>query len=781
MKKVSAFLSLTFLFLLIVSNIQAQNLCDYVNPNIGSVHSRWFFYTPASMPFGMAKAGPTTNAHYGNKGGWEAVGYDGRHDSIEGFANVHEFQVGGIVLMPTTGELQTIPGELDNPESGYRSRFSKSTEKASAGSYSVSLSDYNINVELTATKRVAFHRYSFPSDKTGNIIFDIGNVQGESGQILDAGVEVVADNCVEGYVISYPVYVNKYQNGATVPIYFVARLNEPQANWGVFKGKDIFPGQKKITGPGSGAYCSFAPETNHTDRKAIEIKVGISYTSLANARANLAAEADSLNFDQALSQCRNTWEAELAKIQVQGGRHEDKVKFYTGLYHALLGRGCAMDINGDYPRNDGSIGRIAPDETGKPSFVFCNTDAIWGGFWNLTQLWPLAWPEYFSDQLQTHLQVFQDAGWLGDGLANSRYVSGVGTNFVGLMLASAWQKGIRNYDVELAYAATRKNELTYTDRPAGAGKLDMQGFVENGFIAYSQAEDSANGSQFCASRTMEYCFSAYAAALWAKELGKMEDYEQLLRLSGQWKTIFNRELGLIHPKDADGNFLPDFDPYQPWRGFQEGNSMQYTYYVPHAVSELVELIGPETFNQRLNEIFEIAQKNGFSGGKEVDAFSGLRFVYNHGNQPSLHIAWLFNRSGRPDLAQKWTRSICNEFYGTEELHGYGFGQDEDQGQLGAWYVMAAMGLFQIDGGITSDSFYELGSPVFDSVTISLANGNKFNIITENNSPDNYYMINRKFNGLPCSNDQISHKILMQGGTLIQQATNKIPATIDQAE
>ena len=740
----------------------AEDLTSYVNPNIGSVHSRWFFYTPASVPFGMAKVGPTTNAHYGNPGGWEAIGYDGRHDSIEGFANVHEFQVGGIVVMPTTGNLQTVPGDLDNVPGGYRSKFDKADEHATAGCYKVKLKDYDIDVELTATKRVGYHRYTFAPAKRSNIIFDIGNVQGESGKIVDAEVKITADNKLEGYVVTYPVYVNNYQKGATVPIYFVAELDRKFDKLGVFVHDKVSPGQRTVKGPGCGAYFSFTTDAKSED---VEIKVAVSYCSIDNARQNLLAEASDLGFDQALAANNAFWQQELGRFAVSGGTDDDKVKFYTGLYHALLGRGCAMDIDGSYPRNDGTNGKIAIGTDGKPKFTFCNTDAIWGAYWNLTQLWALSWHEYYSDLVQTHLQVYKDSGWFGDGLANSRYVSGVGTNFVSLFVSSAWQMGIRGFNVEQAYKAALKNEIEYKNRPAGAGKLDVERFVEDGVIPFIDNGTKPSGSRFNASHTMEYCFSSFAVAQWAKELGKTDDYNHLMKLSQQWKNIFDTETGLIRPKDADGNFLDNFDPYEPWRGFQEGNAIQYTYYVPHAVDELVGMVGADKFNQRLNEIFEIAQKNGFSGGKEVDAFSGLRFVYNHGNQPSLHIAWLFNRSGCPWLTQKWTRAICNEFYGTEELHGYGYGQDEDQGQLGAWYNMAALGLFMIDGGVSSDSEYELGSPVFNKATINLANGQTLEIVAKNNSPVNIYVQSCKFNGKPWNSCHIPAKLILKGGTL----------------
>lgn len=205
-----------------VGYAEQKELIDYVDPNIGTAHCRWFFYTPAAVPFGMAKLAPSTDAHLGNPGGWQAVGYDFRHTSIEGFANFHEFQVGGVVLAPTVGALQTVPGDVDKPGSGYRSNFDKKDEVADPGYYSVLLKDYGVKAELTATKRVGFHRYTYPESKQSNLIFDIGNKQGESGEVTDAWVRYTPDGRIEGYVVTSPVYVNIYQKGASVRMYFSA-------------------------------------------------------------------------------------------------------------------------------------------------------------------------------------------------------------------------------------------------------------------------------------------------------------------------------------------------------------------------------------------------------------------------------------------------------------------------------------------------------------------------------------------------------------------------------
>lgn len=745
---------------------------DYVDPNIGTAHCRWFFYTPAALPFGMAKVAPSTNGHLGNKSGWEAVGYDFRHTSIEGFANFHEFQIGGVVIAPTVGKLHTEPGELDNPDGGYRSRFDKKDEVAKPGYYSVLLKDYNIKAELTATKRVGFHRYIFPKTQQANLIFDIGNKQGESGDVTDAAVRYYDDGRVEGYVVTSPMYVNTYQKGADVRMYFSAVIDKKPSCVGTFIKGDITPGRHEVKGPGAGLYLTFS--TN--DNEAIQIKVGLSYTSIENARFNRESEAKSLDFDQAKSNAIKTWNEALGRISVQGGKQSDKVKFYTGLFHALLGRGLASDANGYYPKNDGMVGRISLDAKGNPLHNHYNTDAIWGAYWNLTQLWALAYPEYYSDWVSSQLLVYKDAGWLGDGIACSKYVSGVGTNFVGLAIAAAYNCGIRDFDVQLGYEAALKNEIEWRDRPEGAGKTDVRQFVQRGYSPWEKRfgmGTSDEGSAFGASHTMEYSFSCYAVAQLAKMLGKDADYQLLNRLSYGWKNLFDPKTRLIRPKDSNGCFISDFNPLAPWVGFQEGNAVQYTFYVPQHIGELVNLIGKDVFNNRLDSIFLLSQKSVFGGGTEIDAFSGLRTVYNHGNQPNLHVSWLFNFSGKPWLSQKWVRAILDEFYGVEGIHGYGYGQDEDQGQLGAWYVMSALGLFDVKGLTGPTPTFQIGTPLFDKITIQLSkkyySGKTFEIDTRRSSTDQRYLQRIRLNGKPFNTVQLPFAEIVKGGRLTLDA------------
>ena len=751
------------------STSSTKALVDYVDPNIGTAHCRWFFYTPAAIPFGMAKLAPSTDAHLGNPGGWQAVGYDFRHTSIEGFANFHEFQVGGVVFAPTVGELQTVPGELENPDGGYRSRFDKKDEVAAPGYYSVLLKDYGVKAELTAMKRVGFHRYTYPKTEQANLIFDIGNKQEESGEVKDAEVQYFEDGRVEGYVITSPVYVNIYQKGADVRMYFSAVLNKKPVQVGTFVKDVVNPGKHQEKGPGAGLYMTFSTE----EQEAVEVKVGLSYTSIENARFNRETEAADVTFDQAKKNATDVWNESLSRIYVEGGKETDKVKFYTGLFHALLGRGLASDANGYYPKNNGTVGRIALDEEGNPVHQHYNTDAIWGGFWNLTQLWSLAYPEYYSDWIKSQLLVYQDTGWLGDGIACSKYVSGVGTNFTSLAIAAAYNCGIRDFDVQQGYEAALKNEVEWRGRLEGAGKMDVRQFVERGYSPYEKRFDMVTreeGSGFGASHTMEYSFSSFAVSQFAKHLGKEDDYKLLSNLSNGWKNLYDPETRLIRPKDTKGNFLEDFNPLAPWKGFQEGNAVQYTFYVPHQIDELVDLVGQETFNNRLDSIFLLSQKNIFGGGKEVDAFAGLKTVYNHGNQPNLHISWLFNFSGKPYLSQKWVRAILDEFYGLEGIHGYGYGQDEDQGQLGAWYVMSALGLFDVKGLTEIDPKFQIGAPLFDKVTVRLNKdyypGEKFVIEAKKQAVGDCYLQDISLNNRPQDTVQLPFSEVVKGGKLV---------------
>lgn len=745
----------------------ASGLRKYVEPRVGTAHCRYFHFAPGALPFGMAKPGPSTNGHYGNADGWQATGYDYRDASIESFPCTHEFQVGGISVMATTGRLVTVPGDTTEAgiAAGYRSHFSHDEEVATAGYYGVLLQDYGIKAELTATQRVAFQRFSFPKSRESHLIFDIGNRMGESGAVKDARVTIQPDGTIEGYVVTLPEYVKAYQPGATVPIYFSATVSKKPSRYGTFNHGEIHKNAREAQGAGAGAYLSFSTK----EGEQVTVKVGLSYTSVDNARRNRLAEAATLTFDEALRQSAGAWEEMLGRISVETKNETDKVKFYTGLYHALLGRGVCSDVSGDYPKHDGTVGQL-PVRDGRPAFNLYNTDAMWGAQWGLTQLWIMAYPEHMSDYISSHLQVYKDCGWLADGLACSRFVSGVGTNQLSNMIVAAYMSGIRDFDLDLAYEACVKNELCGDNRPRGAGKSDTKQFVEYGYVPHVHAEDGGIYN-YSASHTLEYSYSAYAVAQLAKALGRTADYERLMTLSRGWENIYDPQTNFMHPRYEDGTFVENFDPLQVWRGFQEGNAWQYTFYVPHDAQSLIGKVGAEVFTARLDSIFTLSQKQIFSGGTEVEAFAGLRTLYNQGNEPSLHISWLFNEAGRPSRTQHWVRAILNEFYGTDGIHGYGYGQDEDQGMLGAWYVISSIGLFDVKGLDEADPSFGLGSTIFDKVTIKLSpkyySGRTFCIEAVANSRANEYVQRYVLNGKPHAGTRLPFRKFAEGGTLVK--------------
>lgn len=748
-----------------------ESLVQYVEPRIGTAHCRWFHFAPGAMPFGLAKPGPATNASLGNRSGWEATGYDYRDNSIEGFPCLHEFQVGGVVLMPTVGELKFTPGPVDDSTgTGYRSRFDRADEIATAGYYSVILKDYGVKAEVTATPRVAFQRFTFPASDQSHILFNIGNRQGESGAVEDAHVKWTDDGFIEGWVRTYPEYVKKYQPGGSVIMYFSAELDKQPVSCTSFNeeemGRNGETDRRESSGKGAGLYLTYNTAAN----EAVTAKIGLSYTSVENARLNRKTESETMTFDEAREASRQTWEAYLGRIRVETPIQDDKVKFYTGLYHAILGRGLASDVNGAYPKHDGTVGQIPLGADGKPVHSLYNTDGVWGGQWNLSQVWALAYPEYFSDYISSHLLVYKDSGWLADGIANSRYVSGVGTNLISTFITAAYQCGIRDFDLDLGYEASLRNEIDGDNRPLGAGKVDTKEFVQYGYVPH---RDSGEGPDeaflFSASHTLEYSYSSWAVAQWAKALGKTADYDKLMHLSKGWERIYDPSTGFVRPKKPDGQFVDQFNPMQVWRGFQEGNAWQYTFYVPHDADALIAKVGADRFNARLDSIFTVSRALIFSGGQEIDAFAGLQTLYNHGNQPCLHISWLFNEAGRPSLTQKWVRAILDEFYGTDGIHGYGYGQDEDQGQLGAWYVIASLGMFDIKGLTDINPSFSLGSPLFDKVTIQLSDkyysGKEFVIEARNNSPENRYVQSYTLNGKPVESIRIPFKTVAAGGKL----------------
>ena len=556
-------------------------------------------------------------------------------------------------------------------------------------------------------------------------------------------------------------------------MYFVARLNKTPKKVGTFIDSSIVEDQIEERGIGIGMYLSF----NTEELEQIEMQVGLSYTSIENAKVNLQHEAEGKIFNEVQSDAKQRWNQMLNRIYVEGKSNDDKTKFYTGLYHALLGRGLASDVNGEYVKNDGTIGQIPLDDKGEPKYHHHNSDGMWGGFWTLSQLWSLAYPEYMSQYIQSNIDFYKETGWLHDGVAAGVFTNGVSTNFQGLLIAAAYNCGIRDFDIETGYEAALKNEINYSGRNLGNGKYDLRHFVKDGYIPFEDTTIS-NGwiFNFGSSHTLEYSFSSFAVAQMAKGLRHFDDYQKLMKQSENWTNLYDKETNFIRPRLPNGNFISEFDTLVAWRGFQEGNAFQFTWFVPHDVAGLIQIMGNDLFNQRLENMFNNSQKSMFGGGDEIHSFSGIEKLYNHGNQPCLHNSWLFNYSGKPWLTQKWVRTISNEFYGTKPLHGYGIGQDEDQGMLGAWYVLASIGLFDVQGHAGETPTFQLGSPLFDKITIDLHpdyyKNDKIVIKTKNNSKENLYIQSVKLDDKILDECWIKRTDLLEGEELIIDLSSK---------
>jgi predicted alpha-1,2-mannosidase len=379
-----------------------------------------------------------------------------------------------------------------------------------------------------------------------------------------------------------------------------------------------------------------------------------------------------------------------------------------------------------------------------------------------------------SSFVRQSLDYYHDCGWLPDGVAAGRFVPGMPSNFLGFMNAAAYARGIRDFNVNDAYEAAKKNELDWRNRPLGVGKFDLKDFIDFGYIPI---DDDLRGWKFGASHTLEYSFSSWAVGQMAKYLGKTDYYKKLNALGLNYKNIFDPSIKFMRAKNGDGSFVNDFTPTQVWNGFQEGNSWQYTWYVPQDVNGLIKMMGKDTFLNRLDTIFTESVKQYFGGGRVIDAFSGLSSIYNQGNEPCMEIPYLYNYAGKPWLSQKWVREICNVFYGVEPLHGYGYGQDEDQGQLGSWFVMSAIGLFDVQGGAAEKPTFQIVTPMFDKITISLdtkyGKSKKFEIITKSNSKDDSrYIQSVKLNGKAINQPWFYQSDLFNGSKLEIKTSNK---------
>lgn len=735
---------------------------DMVYPYIDAANSRWFFFSSASRPFGMVNLSPDTRL----EGAWGA-GYLYNEDKIRAFSHIHAWQLSGIPVMPGSGEFK---GHL-GPDA-YGSRYSHENEEVRPGYHQVWLEDYDINAELTSTTRVGFHRYTFSRPGNSHILFDFTTDLGPSAT-REGFVRKLSNTEIEGYA----VMDGTRRRPKPVKVFFAARFDKPFDSFAGWKDGKLIDADENIEGPATGAFVSFATQENEVRL----MKVGISYVSVEQARLNMETELPHWDFDRIVDESGSEWNRWLSRIEVEGGTETEQRRFYTDLWKALQGRRIISDVNGKYCDMTGPeprTGQIPLDEQGIPLFNHHNSDSFWGAQWSLNTLRHLVYPEVTESFINSFLLMYDDGGLIPRGPSGGNYTYVMTGATTTPFIVSAYMKGIRGFDIEKAYKGMRKNHMPgglmsragyEHDTQIGGG---LEFYMERGYIPHPLPDRGYGFHEAGSGQTLEYAYQDWTLAQMAKALGHLDDYELFSQRALNYKNIWHADSGWMWVREQDGSWREPFNILDYGNGWVEGNAAQYTWWVPHDVGGLVELMGGEdSFNTKLNKSFELAQNHGFTSGEShsVETLKENREVYvNYGNQPCMQMAFLFNHSGAPWLTQYWTRKVIEEVYsGLSPQRGYS--GDEDQGLMGSLAVLMKIGLFSTNGGTGIEPYYEIASPVFDRITIHLNpeyyNGETFVIETEDNGPGNYYIQSAEFNEIPLTHPWLIHKELVEGSVL----------------
>ena len=734
-----------------------ENLTDKVYPLLDTENSRWFFFSSASRPFGMVNLSPDTEID----GAWGS-GYRHGVDTIKSFSHIHAWQISGLSVMPVTVSNE----KSDIIFADFYSKFSHDKEIIKPGYHKVELERYNIKAELTSTKRVGFHKYSFPKNKNAGILFNLNTVLGPCDNV-DGVLEKTGDKELSGKLVAAATR----RRPRPLIIYFKIELD-----------KDIKTVEKDDK---TGNYLIRFESTG----EPVLMKAGISYTSIKNAANNIKAELPLWNFDKVVEDSHNEWESLLSRIEVKGGSDLDQKRFYTDLWHSLQGRRIISDVNGAYPDNTSDtfrVGQIPLNENGKPKFNHYNSDSFWGAQWTINTLWGLVYPEIKEEFVQSLLQYAKDGGLIPRGPSGGNYTYVMTGASSTPFIVSAIQQGIITKDLEDIYQTLKKNHMLggimaksgYEHNTNLGGGLKH--YINNGFVPYPIPEGEFGGHQEGAGLTMEYAYQDWTLAQLAKKLNHKEDYDYLLHRSKNYTNVYDTSSGWMRPKDEGGKWLENFNPYQIKVGFVESSSAQSTWFVPHDLTGLASLMGGnDKAVEKLNNQFKASEELNFTSGnshaQELHP-EYRRIPINYGNQPSIQTAFVFNALGRPDLTQYWSRKVIDKaFSGLSPATGYN--GDEDQGLMGSLAVLMKMGLFQMNGGTDNNSEYQIGSPIFDVVTINLNQdyykGEKFVIKAKNNDPNNVYLNKATHNEEVILDFTIKHKDITNGGELILEMNSSL--------
>ncbi|MGM0576444.1 MAG: GH92 family glycosyl hydrolase [Myxococcota bacterium] len=704
-----------------------RDLASLVDPMIGSDGSGNVI-PGALVPHGMIRVSPDTDSGAGSIAAYE---YDDPH--IQGFTHTHLEGPGGssngysqILLMPTTGSLATESKE-------YQSAFSHDTEAAEAGYYAVTLDDHAVDVEVTAAAHSGVHRYVFPESDEARVLLDLDH---SNGLARGGSIEAVDDRTLQGFgdYNLHPALDFVLQDGTTgeTTVYFYARFDRP------FEEVDFWGDSGDRV---DGAWVRFATDAGD----AVEVRIGISFISVEQARTNMEAEVAERSFEEVRQAAWDTWNERLNRIRVEGDEDHRRA-FYTALYHHMFQPADHTEVGGRFHSAADGVGDVFDAEGRR---FYTDDWCMWDTFRTTHPLATLVEPETRGDVVWSMLHLYDQGGWLPKctwhAAGYSRVMIG---NHAIPIIVDPWVKGVRDFDPDLAWEAMLKASTEDNDNPASEGACGyfnlgtVPAYLDLGWVP---RECDSHQS---ASMTLEHAYNDWVMAQMADALGLEDERERFLERAGNFRNHWNPEHGFMQGRRADGTWVEPFDPTddRDANDFCEATSWIYSFFVPHDVPALVELMGgEEAFVERLDTFFADDH-------------------YEQSNQPSWHIPWLYNFAGRPDKTQARVREVLDTEYGTAPN---GLPGNDDAGSMSAWYVLSALGLYPVAPGGTT---YQLGSPLFDRATLHLHpgwyDGGTFVIETVNNGPDHVYVQSATLNGEPLEAMEIDHADLAAGGTLV---------------
>ena len=724
---------------------------DSVNVFIGTGgHGHTF--PGATLPHGMVQLSPDTRLL-----GWDACsGYYYDDTSIMGFTHTHLSgtgigDYGDILFMPVVGEKPLIAGTAENPDEGYRSRFSHEQESARPGYYQVLLQDDSINVELTATLRAGLHRYTYPKASDARLIVDMEpTIHGNQHPVTQ--IRVVNDSTIAG--MKYTVGWAKRHY-----VYFYAVFSSP-FDYKLYSGTEYQSDSTSVTVNTAKAVMSFR---NLPADGRVLAKVGISSVDEEGARLNVEAEIPNWDFEGVMKQANTVWNEALGKIDIETSDNDSRTVFYTSLYHAFIQPSLASDVDGRYRTMGHEIKQDA-------SYTNYTVFSLWDTFRAAHPLYTIVTPEQNQAFIRSLLRKYDEGGILPKWeLASNETGTMIGYHAVSV-IADAMMKKQCDFDVKKALEACIRSSVYDTtgvtpmmERQILNGKLMPVSIKYKNELGYIPC-DKVGGS---VSQGLEFAYNDWLIAQMMKEHNRKDLYDKYMELSRNYRNYFDPETKLMRGRLSDGSWITPFDPVSVQRpsNYVEGNAWQWAWFVPQDVEGLMELVGGQKyFEAHLDTLFTTSSELTGDPNAAADV-TGMIGQYAHGNEPSHHIPYLYNYAGAPRKTQALVDHILRTLYHNDPN---GLSGNEDVGQMSAWYALSAMGFYSFCPG---RPVYEIGRPIFDKVTIHLSNGKDFVIQAKNNSVENKYIRSMKLNGEDLAEPRFSHFDLMKGGELIFEMEN----------